>query len=274
MLGKLLKHEFRATGRTMLPVYAAIVALTVLANISIRFMQATDLVFLRILFGLIIAAFVIGVIAVVVLTAVITILRFYRNLLKDEGYLMHTLPVTVHGLIGSKLIVSLVWFAATWLVAFLAVMLTLLIQSGTDLGELLIELPTWAELRTMLLENGVSMGSLVVLALEAAAYAILYILQLCLHVYAAMAIGHCFAKNKVLLSVVFFIVISFVFSMFGTGCGYVVLYNLNYDRIDTAVEMISYFQGLAGRMLIAQLGECALLYAAVFLGLKKGLNLN
>ena len=37
MLGKLLKHEFRATGRTMLPALGAVLALAVLANFSIRF---------------------------------------------------------------------------------------------------------------------------------------------------------------------------------------------------------------------------------------------
>ena len=36
MLGKLMKHEFRATARIMLPVMGAMVALALLANLSIR----------------------------------------------------------------------------------------------------------------------------------------------------------------------------------------------------------------------------------------------
>ena len=108
MLGKLLKHEFRATGRLMLPALGAVLALAVLANFSIRFIQVTDNTFLTILFGLVIAAFVIGMVAAAVMTLVLMILRFYRTLLRDEGYLMHTLPVNVHELVWSKLIVSLV----------------------------------------------------------------------------------------------------------------------------------------------------------------------
>ena len=35
MLGKLLKHEFRATGRIMLPLMGALLALALMANLSI-----------------------------------------------------------------------------------------------------------------------------------------------------------------------------------------------------------------------------------------------
>ncbi len=79
MLGKLLKHEFRATGRTMLPIYGAVLVLAVLANISGRLMDRAAGSFLHILFGLIIAAFVIGVIAAVIMTAVMMIKRFYTS---------------------------------------------------------------------------------------------------------------------------------------------------------------------------------------------------
>ena len=36
MLGKLIKHEFRATARIMLPISGAVLALSLLANLSIR----------------------------------------------------------------------------------------------------------------------------------------------------------------------------------------------------------------------------------------------
>ena len=37
MLRKLLKHEFRATGRIMLPLYLVVILTAVFANFSIRF---------------------------------------------------------------------------------------------------------------------------------------------------------------------------------------------------------------------------------------------
>ena len=36
MLGKLIKHEFRATGRTMLPILALLPVLAVLAGLSMH----------------------------------------------------------------------------------------------------------------------------------------------------------------------------------------------------------------------------------------------
>ena len=40
MLGKLLKHEFKATARTMLPMFGVVVLLSVLANLG--FAQIAD----------------------------------------------------------------------------------------------------------------------------------------------------------------------------------------------------------------------------------------
>mgnify|MGYP006988889638 CR=1 FL=1 len=60
-----------------------------------------------------------AIVAAVVMTVVLMVSRFYRNLLRNEGYLMFTLPVSAHALVWSKLIVSLVWFLLTALLIFL-----------------------------------------------------------------------------------------------------------------------------------------------------------
>ena len=271
MVGKLIKHEFRATARVMLLVYAALAASAVLANLSLRFMQV-DSVFLRIVFGLFISVFVIGVIAAVVVTAVVMIMRFYQSLLKNQGYLMHTLPVSTHAHIWSKLIVSLVWFAATFLLVGLLVVTTMLIQSGTDFGAIFADLPRWGEIMDALRSEGVSMGGLVLFGVEELGIGILAFLVLCLHFYAAMSLGHMFSKNQILLSIVFYIGINFVFSLTGTGVG-IALLGAEPDMIESFADVLAYAQGTAGRMLLMELGQLALLYAATYFPLKKGLNL-
>ena len=87
MLGKLMKHEFRATARIMLPVMGAMVALALLANLSIRGLAGnlSDVPLLRILFVLIIIFFSVAVVATAVMSLVIMVSRFYRNLLKETG---------------------------------------------------------------------------------------------------------------------------------------------------------------------------------------------
>ena len=132
MLGKLLKQEFRATGRIMLPVFGALLILGVLANFSFRLLDSnlSDNRILRFFAVMVLSLFALGMFAAMFVTLWLMISRFYRNLLKDEGYLMHTLPVSVHGLVWSKLIASLVWFILTGLVIALILSLTVLIQSA------------------------------------------------------------------------------------------------------------------------------------------------
>jgi hypothetical protein len=275
MLGKLLKHEFRATGRLMLPALGAVLVLAVLANFSIRFIQVTDSTFLTILFGLVIGAFGIGMIAAAVMTLVLMILRFYRNLLRDEGYLMHTLPVSVHELVWSKLIVSLVWFAVTGLVICLVVILTALIQTGTDLGELFAGFPSWAEIRDFLREAGLSGGDLWLIGGEMLLAAILSGLVTCLHFYAAMSLGHIFSKDKVLMSILFFVGLSIVFSIFQTGASLTMSAQMEnlIEGVDTARQGMRLVQGLFARGLVAELIQAVVLYLITTFGLQKKLNL-
>ena len=113
MLRKLLKHEFRATARVMGPVYLVLLVTALGANLSTRGIMDSSFTILRILGGLLALAFVVAILAVCVVSFLLMLQRFYKNLLGDEGYLMFTLPVSVHQQIWSKLIVSSVWFIAT-----------------------------------------------------------------------------------------------------------------------------------------------------------------
>ena len=273
MVGKLIKHEFRATARFMLLVYAVLAAAAVLANLSIRFMDTTNNAFLNLLFGFTIFLFVAGIVAAVVITAVVMIVRFYRSLLKEQGYLMHTLPVTVHGHIWSKLIVSLVWFAATFVLIVLLIMATALIQSGTGLGDLFADMPTMKELFQSLREEGMSPGSLTVLGLEGVVYVILACLVLCLHFYAAMSLGQMFSRRQILLSIVFYIVINIVFSVLETVAGASLVQHSQLFHADTFPQVITAMQAAGGGALLMQLVQGAILYAATFLPLKYRLNL-
>ena len=59
-------------------------------------------------------------IALFVITIVLTIQRFKKNLLDDEGYLMFTLPVKSSNLILSKLLVALIYVIISAIVASLS----------------------------------------------------------------------------------------------------------------------------------------------------------
>lgn len=275
MLGKLLKHEFRATGRVMLPVLGVLVFLTLLFNLSVRFISTTDSTLLRVLFVLVIFAFVAGIIASEIIALVLMINRFYKNLLGEEGYLMHTLPANVHELVWSKIIVSFVWFTVLSLLIILLIGGSALLLSGSDLAEIFLGFPGWDEIWQALREFGLYPRHIVVLALEYLLLIVIGGVASCLRFYAAMALGHTVANHKGLFSVLFFIGISMVFNILGSMLG--VSGTDSVERLlmnaDTAIKSVRVVQTVFGAVAGWELLQAALLYVATVLGLKRWLNL-
>lgn len=128
MLIKLMKHEFRATARVMLPLYLVTILLALMTRASalwtkmVTFEGLTGQSFLALLSGIIAVGFSLALIATFVVAVVLTIQRFRSNLMADEGYVMFTLPVSTHSLVWSKLIVSTVWFLGAVIIDIVAVM--------------------------------------------------------------------------------------------------------------------------------------------------------
>lgn len=113
MLGKLLKYELKATSRVFIPLYIAILVVSIVNGLSLNLeifnIQGLATIILMCLF-----------ISLFVITIVVTIQRFNKNLLKDEGYLMFTLPVSSKYLVLSKYLTSLIWTFLSFVVAFLS----------------------------------------------------------------------------------------------------------------------------------------------------------
>ena len=276
MLGKLIKHEFRATARIMLPVSGALLILALLGNLSIRGLSGSlsNVPALRLFLVFVVVAFGAAIVAAAVMAMVIMISRFYRNLLKDEGYLMFTLPVSVHGLVWAKVIVSLVWFLVTGGLICLVCSATSLNISGTSLATAFSEMPSWAEIKEALKEIGIY-DRLFGLTLQGILAGLLVLVTTCLHFYAAMSLGHMFSKNKILLSIAFFVVISFAFSMMQMSFGMAGLETL--DRFNPLFEAENEFRYMSVLLWVfigLKALQGAVLYFATVLSLKKGLNLE
>ena len=198
MLGKLIKHEFRATARLMLPLFGVVMLLSLFMRIAshgvFRAENRSNLPFLDILNTLITSAFIIALIIVAVFSVVLMVSRFYKNL-------MFTLPVSIHQLLWSKLIVAAVWFIATFLVEALAIAVVAL--EGGMLHDLLDGFAQLlAELDAYYALNGAAF------ALELLVLLLLSLIVSCLNFYAPIAIGYSFSNHKTLLSVVFYFALS------------------------------------------------------------------
>ena len=204
MLRKLMKHEFRATGRVMLPLYAVLLLSAVGANLSTRGLLETDLWFLNFLGGALVTAFAVAMFAVCIVSFVLMVQRFQRNLLGDEGYLTLTLPVSIHKQVWAKLIVSAVWFALTLIVVFAACLIM-----AYDVG-LIHQLVRGFEMVLEELARSPYAFDVPAFCLELLAVCFLGSCVMCLQFYAAMAAGHGFANHKKLWTVVLFFALWFV----------------------------------------------------------------
>ena len=207
MLNKLLKHELRGTGRILLPTLGAILILGVMAGISYRVMNSRLELFwaLKAVLGLLQGVFFASLFAACVLVAVTVIQRFYRNLMGDEGYISFTLPVTADGHLWSKLIASLVWMAAVTVFSALAMSLFFAIGDGR-IPFAGLDVIGFLQKCNETMGVGNTTGFLLEVLLGLA----LCCFVQCLHFYAAIALGCSFARNKKLLSVVFYFVLSMV----------------------------------------------------------------
>ena len=112
MLKKLLKQEFLATTRVMGILYLVMLVLAMGSQLLVNSLGELG--------ELVRALILLMAMACGLATVPVMIVRFKQNLLGDEGYLMLTLPVSVHQHLWSKLIVSAVWSALSALMTALA----------------------------------------------------------------------------------------------------------------------------------------------------------
>lgn len=102
MLGKLLKYEIKDTARIIPFLYLITIIFSALSFIS----KKLDLGWITITSSFLLI--VVGI-AVVIITFVVIVIRFSRNLYSNEGYLMFTLPVKPQLLLVSKTVVAFSW---------------------------------------------------------------------------------------------------------------------------------------------------------------------
>ncbi len=270
MLRKLLKHEFRATGRVMLPMYLVLLVTALGSNLAGRGMLDGRSDILRIVGVLIVMAFGIAICGALLMSFVLMIQRFYKNLLQDEGYLMFTLPASVHQHVWSKLIVSSVWFIVTVL-AIIAASLVVAYQGGF-LRELLDFLRYFLEGLRKLKVSEAFNGT--VYLVEFAVLMFLSLAAFSLQFYAALAAGHSRANHKMVWSVAWFF--GFQFALQFAGSLLMVYLNqihffghLNWDLTPTASIHVGLLMAIG----------CVIVYGAIFYAvttffLKKHLNLE
>lgn len=205
MLDKLLKYETKATARILLPLYLVLLAYAaihkLISVLSPNRWQAPEVISFILYIMILVGIFVV--------TLVIIIQRFYKNLLTDEGYLMFTLPTKTWKHITSKLLVSMLWSVVSGIVGIISV--------------LIIVYEDFFTAETM---NAISKGfnelfqyfhaSGVIFIIEGLVAIIVGLACNILLVYASVAVGHLFNKHRILASLGAFVAISTVTQILAT----------------------------------------------------------
>lgn len=195
MLGKLIKYEFRATGRICLPLFGALLIVALVSRLFINLRFETPM-------AIGIASAVIMIIAVFVIVLIITLHRFYKNLLTNEGYLMFTLPVSTDSIIWSKLIVAFVWNILSLIVVFIAISIMALTE--INLSE------TFSVISSFLNQYGITQLQMVGFLVEIILLCIVSLLAGIIVLYACMASSLLVNTHRILFSFGAYIVLSIV----------------------------------------------------------------
>jgi len=206
MLGKLLKHEFRATARIFGLMYAGLLALAGM-NAAVLFFTGLapinyagvfQSVFFDVMGSLLVLSYMLMLLAVIILNFVIIVVRFYR-LYGDEGYLWHTLPVSVDQHLICKLIVATVWSLASAAVVIISIGLIFIADwPFSDMGTIA---EATQELRAFGIPNGF-------LLFTVSTYVFTALLARILSYFAPIAIGPNLTKSRLGGSVLAYVLIS------------------------------------------------------------------
>ncbi len=233
MTGRLIKYEIRSSIKLMACLWAALIAASLLFSLSENFLDgairggsegsysvfpivemATGLMYFAVLMALIVA------------TVVIVILRFYKGLLGDEGYLMHTLPVKPWQLITSKGIVAAGVVLVSLIVGIISIGIVAGI-SGLDVVSGIFESFAAAFDKD---------PKYILVAVELLIVLVLSLLKSIYQIYASLSIGQLVGKYRILLSLGAYIglniIITVLMMIIITVCGHFGLDTWLFNTVD------------------------------------------
>lgn len=116
MLGKLLKHEWRSTWKIPTILIGLLLILSFFSGLTFASpLWQSEMGGLELLVIMVWLVFYFALIGVSIGITLYMAIHFYRSMFTDEGYLTHTLPVTSHQLLISKIIPMMAWAALSTL---------------------------------------------------------------------------------------------------------------------------------------------------------------
>jgi hypothetical protein len=274
MLKKLIKHEFKATAKTMGLLFGAVLLLSVLTSISLKLPEGNK--FFDTIKAVLIAVYVVVMFGMMFAGILLLIFRFYNNMLKDQGYLTHTLPVKMWQHIVAKMLTYFVWIVAAVVVAAVSLGIFLMGTGVVDFSQIgeaisqfgaaLEEYPEFINMSIWILVLG-----------------ILQIFANILCMFASMSMGQLFGKHRVAGSVASYIGLNYIIGIFTSFIMYLPMNSFEgqinaLDEATNIPDMIQIFQNMLNGFfvitLVVELVLIALYFGITHFMLTRKLNLE
>ncbi len=281
MLGKLLKHEFIATGRMYVPVFIGTLILTPLLALLIRFSDiGEESNIFNMFLALSIFGYIMMLLAVFISSLIFVIIRFYKSMTTEEAYLTFTLPVKTSNVILSKLIPAVVCMVLSFVIFLISIFLFTLIMGALTPHTFSDFWRGFTEAYPYMEDYSSTFISMILVTILSALVALA---SLVLQVYVSIAIGQLMNSHRLLTSIGVFIALFFVIQLLTTIISIPIQNDYmrdvmfinesgNYDRFADVMfsnYFFSSFVGIAENIVIG-----AGLYIPTWYIFKKKLNLE
>ena len=231
MLGKLIKYEWKSVYKVGCLILGAVVLTTLMGWLAFQSPMWREMEtgisydgvmsdWLNIVSGLTLLLYVILLAGASFGTLIFLVVHFYRTMYTDEGYLIHTLPVTKHRILVSKILVGGLWMLFVALSILLSVFLLCMTMLSAILGEQEMAMfwrelvPHMDELFYMMREE-LDVDLAVWLAVGAVKLIITPFVTLTI-LFGAVSMGQLFGKHRVLMAIISYICINMAIRVVGS----------------------------------------------------------
>lgn len=273
MLGKMFKQDFRALSRILFPLQIGVLAGGLVATLLLRLTLVLSHVNVEKAGGAIVVNGMVmgisGTIAVLIcvalmasilVTLIMILLHFYRNLMGNEGYLTFTLPVSTSTILWSKVITGVLWLIINFAVVCLAGLI-ILVFGTTATSFMSQDALEFLSSCFRIIPQANQVAPMGLLIPEVLLFALVMVVSQLMELYFAIVVGGQMAKkNKVLAAIGMYLVINLVVGIVKQvfTFGSLGLFGLGSMAFNTAEG----FSGFAA----ATMGWYILLHAALFVG--------
>lgn len=221
MLGKLIKYEWKSTYKMGVILLLALGLATLIGCLAFQapmwreiqsqyyYIETMGTTMMNVVSVFSFILYILLLTGAVYAIFIYLVVHFYRSMYTDEGYLLHTLPVTKNQILVSKILVSVIWVFLIYIGMMLSIFIFLLVlisvAAGEDvftvMRELMEILGEFKDLFSVLFED-----------LEITWTAVATILNLILGVpmaviimFGAVSLGQLFSKYRVLMAILSYV---------------------------------------------------------------------